>query len=263
MNFTLLKATTLLLAFSLSNIANAGIIGHWTFEDNQGLVDQAGNFGNIELFGDANINNGYLDVDGNGDWARSSNYQGNTILDKTLVSWVSLDSLNTKKGSALTLDGMTNDNFDGIIYGERRPHNQWINGSSYWKRTDDFTSGTAVKNALQALVITYDDLDDIAGGEMKIEGFLNGNSLGSYISDQSSNWQSGNAEALFGVRHTIGNQLRGALDAKIYEARIYNTALSPAEVKQLQMTSVPEPSTLAILALGMIGLASRRFKKQS
>lgn len=27
--------------------------------------------------------------------------------------------------------------------------------------------------------------------------------------------------------------------------------------------SVPEPSTLAILALGMIGLASRRFKKQS
>ena len=29
------------------------------------------------------------------------------------------------------------------------------------------------------------------------------------------------------------------------------------------MTSVPEPSTLAIFALGMIGLASRRFKKQS
>tara|TARA_R110001599_G_scaffold334602_1_gene550980 strand:- start:252 stop:896 length:645 start_codon:yes stop_codon:yes gene_type:complete len=28
-------------------------------------------------------------------------------------------------------------------------------------------------------------------------------------------------------------------------------------------TSVPEPSTLAIFALGMIGLASRRFKKQS
>jgi hypothetical protein len=28
-------------------------------------------------------------------------------------------------------------------------------------------------------------------------------------------------------------------------------------------TSVPEPTTLAIFALGMIGLASRRFKKQS
>jgi hypothetical protein len=28
-------------------------------------------------------------------------------------------------------------------------------------------------------------------------------------------------------------------------------------------SEVPEPSTLAIFALGIIGLASRRFKKQS
>lgn len=32
---------------------------------------------------------------------------------------------------------------------------------------------------------------------------------------------------------------------------------------ELNPTSVPEPSTLAIFALGMMGLASRRFKKQS
>ena len=31
----------------------------------------------------------------------------------------------------------------------------------------------------------------------------------------------------------------------------------------LAVTNVPEPSTLAIFALGMIGLASRKFKKQS
>lgn len=30
-----------------------------------------------------------------------------------------------------------------------------------------------------------------------------------------------------------------------------------------QSTDVPEPSTLAIFTLGMIGLVSRRFKKQS
>ena len=32
-------------------------------------------------------------------------------------------------------------------------------------------------------------------------------------------------------------------------------------IKKSEITDVPEPSTLAILALGMIGLASRRFKK--
>jgi hypothetical protein len=263
MKFTYLKATVLLVAVSLSHIANADLIGHWTFEGNQPLVDQTGHFGNIELFGNANINNGYLDVNGNGDWARSSNYQGNTILDKTLVSWVSLESLNIRSGSVLSLDGVTNDSFDGIVYGERTPHNQWINGSSYWSRTGDFTTGTAVQNALQALAITYDDLDDIIGGSMRIEGFLNGISIGSYTSNNSSNWQSGNAEALFGARHSIGNSPTGALDAKIYEARIYNTALSTADVQQLQMTSVPEPSTLAIFALGIMGLASRRFMKKS
>lgn len=34
------------------------------------------------------------------------------------------------------------------------------------------------------------------------------------------------------------------------------------ETGQIPETSVPEPSTLAIFALGIIGLASRRFKKQ-
>jgi len=34
-------------------------------------------------------------------------------------------------------------------------------------------------------------------------------------------------------------------------------------VALVRVTEVPEPSTLAIFALGMIGLASRRFKKQS
>ena len=40
---------------------------------------------------------------------------------------------------------------------------------------------------------------------------------------------------------------------------------SPYQVKFLETndSEVPEPSTLAIFALGMIGLASRRFKKQS
>jgi len=36
-----------------------------------------------------------------------------------------------------------------------------------------------------------------------------------------------------------------------------------ANLTKVDLTKVPEPSTLAIFALGMMGIASRRFKKQS
>ncbi|TWX66411.1 PEP-CTERM sorting domain-containing protein [Colwellia sp. C1TZA3] len=40
-------------------------------------------------------------------------------------------------------------------------------------------------------------------------------------------------------------------------------AIGEAAFNNVDNVLVPEPSTLAIFALGMIGLASRRFKKQS
>jgi hypothetical protein len=43
------------------------------------------------------------------------------------------------------------------------------------------------------------------------------------------------------------------------DSGILNSALGIVEIR----TEVPEPSTLAIFALGMMGLASRRLKKQS
>jgi len=51
-------------------------------------------------------------------------------------------------------------------------------------------------------------------------------------------------------------------DATIYRALGYNAQANNAiPVATTNLTSVPEPSTLAIFALGIIGLASRRFKK--
>jgi len=44
---------------------------------------------------------------------------------------------------------------------------------------------------------------------------------------------------------------------------INNFSLDAGFQANFSATDVPEPSTLAIFALGMIGLASRRFKKQS
>lgn len=249
----------------------AGLIGHWTFESGNETTDLTGNFGDLQLMGNASVANGSLDVNGSGTsatgWAFSTGYTGGEILDKTLVSWISLDTLNATAGSSLSIDNISGDNFDGIIYSENWA-NKWQNGSSWGRRNSEFNANArdTTLNTMKALVISYDDLDDIVGGSMRISGYIDGVFMGSYTSGTSSNWATNNAEAIFGVRHTAGpGSTRGALDATIYEARIYDTALTGSEVANLSLSpaiaSVPEPTTLAIFALGMMGLVSRRFKQ--
>ena len=63
---------------------------------------------------------------------------------------------------------------------------------------------------------------------------------------------------------TIGNGAEGGTfgwSGKVDDIQVYDTALDKAGVQSL--IAVPEPSTLAIFALGMMGLVSHRFKKQS
>ncbi|MFT6992556.1 MAG: hypothetical protein ACJASL_004556 [Paraglaciecola sp.] len=54
-----------------------------------------------------------------------------------------------------------------------------------------------------------------------------------------------------GISFAGGNHFAGT----VYTPRTWNGTIN--------YTNVPEPSTLAIFALGLMGLASRRFKKQS
>jgi len=71
---------------------------------------------------------------------------------------------------------------------------------------------------------------------------------------------------------TIG-QVSGAIDFRVYFYNAVSSDTDWADLSSLdggeglklygEVAQVPEPSTLAIFALGMIGLISRRFKKQS
>jgi hypothetical protein len=81
---------------------------------------------------------------------------------------------------------------------------------------------------------------------------INGTSVTSYDTDGYTTPSALNTLRFF--KDNYGEDFAGSVDF----IRIHSDASSFGQV-----AAVPEPSTLAIFALGMMGLVSRRFKKQS
>ena len=148
------------------------LLGWWLFDSEK---DEMGNWDDMDLHG-AELEDGQLIVE-TGKWAHALEYGGPDIEEKTLMTWVALDSLAATKGSALTLDKATEDQFNAIVYAERQP-SQWMSGSSWFHRTEDFPKAHNEKKEgeMVYLAFTYED----KGGTYKITGYRNGESLGSY-----------------------------------------------------------------------------------
>ena len=215
------------------------LIGHWTFDDGEELIDQMGNFPDLVLEGDAEIADGSLNVNGSGTtasgWAwTSGEYTGPDITEKTLVSWFTLESLEdgAKAGSAITIDKVTVDQFDGIILAERQ-RNRWMNGSSNFRRTQDFSPGAEETEIGEEVMLAF-TYEDIGNGQVKITGYRNDETIGSYNSGNIRTWPTGDAEIIFGKRHGAPMPNGpGALDALINEAQIYGAAASEDEIMDL------------------------------
>ena len=215
---------SVLLILGLSMLAQAGLVGHWTFEPGEELVDLTGNFPDLTLKG-AEIADGQLDV-GSGKWAiASGEYKGPDIAEKTLVSWVSLDDLNVRAGSAITIDRISGDHFDGIIYAERQ-EKRWMSGSSGFGRTNDFSPGCEETETGQLILMVISYEDD-GSGKALIRMYRNGEPCGEYTKGGLGTWPTGDAEVFFGIRHGNTGGGPGNLDAHIEEARIYNEVLTP------------------------------------
>lgn len=245
--------------------ASAALVGHWTFEGGS-LADSTGNFGDLILHGDAAVSNGALDITGSGTtasgWA-STPGGGVAIGSKTLVSWITLQGLNdvAQHGAAMSLDSISVDKFDGIVFGERDA-NRWMNGSTNFQRTpaDQFDqTAVSVETATGSLIQLAISYESLGGDQVQITGYRNGDLMGSYTSGSFATWEAGDQEVLFGPRHTAP-ATNGALDALVHEARLYDTALAQSDIRALIM--VPEPSAplLGMVAAGML-LARRRRRE--
>ena len=224
-------AIIFLLSVTVSVFANIDIplVGHWTFENGQKLKDLTGHFGDVMLRG-ATIDDGRLDV-GVRRWAVAGDYKGPTIIEKTLVSWLSIDNLSVQRGSVLTIDKVSVDEFDAIVLGERmRDH--WMAGSSYFRRTEDPKPGfkEITTNTFIQLAISYENYN----GKARIRLYRNGVMFGDYTKGNIASWPRGDAEIFWGVRH--GNAKHGgpdSMDAHIEESRIYAGVLTGEQLKQL------------------------------
>ncbi|MFN0125947.1 MAG: hypothetical protein ACKV19_04580 [Verrucomicrobiales bacterium] len=243
---TLLVAGLAYFAAGGPPCSQAELVGHWTF-DNGSLLDLTGNFDALVLEGDAELVDGALDINGVGTnatgWAHAPALPASAPLEnKTLVSWITLESLSdgAMSGAAIAIDVQVGDRFDGIVFAERNA-NRWMNGSSNFHRTpaeqfDQTASSeetTVPSPSIIKLAISYEGL---GGDQVRITGYRNGEIMGTYEIGSFATWAAGEYEVLFGPRHTSPAP-NGALDARIHEARLYDTALTQAEIQALQLSS--------------------------
>jgi hypothetical protein len=260
MKFSYLKAT-LAAAALLGSIsaANAGLISgaHWTI-GGKGIALQGYEWMSLDHtdgLSRATIENvnGFTDRYGTkwnaGDWVYASRTQTEVLLNSIwggIYEGFANESVDGSKWFLENFGDLENDSWDGTTRTETSARNGYY--QSYFYFGNDGECGGDIGVTCEGLVYYK-------------EAYYNSHN-----------------QMAFNV-HTWQNELSnrgGGPVAWVSETLGYNTMKSPYNrtiTKQvmypgygsllLRATDVPEPSTLAIFALGMIGLASRRFKKQS
>lgn len=167
------------------------------------------------------------------------------LAEKTLETWVTLDRLEQRGGSAFTVQTLNGVTFDGIVFGERVPK-RWMAGSDGFARTQDVVASDEIAADVLPVqvVVTY-----AANGDVTVyrNGKLIGGPYRAAAAPQAfapSGWQ-----AVFGLRHDGSNTyLQGTID----EARLYDRALTAAEVDATYRTPpagcLVEPSNVTVNA---------------
>jgi len=233
------------------------VVGWWKFDN---LKDSMGNFDDITLKGAKIIaKDGHLDVD-SGKWAIAGGYTGPDIKDKTLVGWCYIQNLNVRAGSIITIDRISGDHFDGIIFAERQV-GRWMPGSSGFGRTNDPVPGFEEKKTgkLVKVAISYEDDNGQAHIKIYREGVEEKEPLkliGEYTKGGIGSWTEGDAEVFFGLRHGNTGGGPGNLDALLVDSRIYNQVLSQDEIKGL----VPDRLEAAVTPRGKLATSWAAIK---
>ena len=257
MKFKFLKAALASLIMSVSLLANAGLMHNGYEVGNDGTYDTV--FGNGEEF--LNLDNTLgmsiddaLSTFGNQGWVLASTDQGSDLIQNFLgaIDW----DKNEETHQFATQIGLDSNYDKGIskffsMFGGNTLNN-FIAGPYYDSTSYVYSDNSNILNALYGSdsngngLYERIQLRDASRYKSCSHSNFYGRRCGEYRETDAradlfsdSGWQSNQSHNKFAVLLTRSHTF--TKDAK----------------------QVPEPSALAIFALGMVGLASRRFKKQS
>ncbi|MEM7475037.1 MAG: DUF1553 domain-containing protein [Planctomycetota bacterium] len=208
-------------------------VGVWDFEQ----TDSASEFP-LTLKGSAKFDGGALVLDGKG-WAESK--LPVSLNEKSLEALVSLDKLKQKGGGVMTIQGSDGVLFDSLVYAERNQR-EWMAGSDNFKRTEDFRGPREEEAKTEVhLVVVY-------AKDGTIACYRNGELYGKPYKTAVQGFKKPESMVLFGMRH--GRSMGGGrmLTGSIFEAKLYDRALSAEEVASAAAGSNKSISRKQVLA---------------
>ncbi len=159
------------------------------------------------------------------------------ILNKTLVAWVSPATPNQRGGSVLTLDDQ-NGHFDGIVFGEIAER-RWMAGSDMWQRSLRDQGAVPAEDAGPSAIVQI----AIVYSGKRVTVFRDGREYSQHEISEPRGFGP-ESVALIGLRHIEAGD-RACFVGSIYDARIYDRALTPQELASLSPHKASDPPPVA------------------
>lgn len=176
----------------------------------------------LKLRNSAKLSDDALILDGQG-WAESQ-ILSQAVGEKTLMAIVELARLDQTGGGVLTLQTRDGGTFDSIVYAEKNPAT-WLSGSNNHLRTEPFAGAAAEKTCERVhIAITY-------AADGTVRGFRNGEPYGQAYQTQLHEFKQKTSRLVLGMRHGTGLVESRMLQGKVYEAKLFDVALSAEQVR--------------------------------
>lgn len=214
-------------------------LAEWTFDKD--LNDTHGKLP-LKLFGNARLENGALIVDGQS-MAESASLP-KTLTAKTLEAWVMLDDLKQQGGGVITVQHKDGGLFDSLVFAEKTPAH-WVAGSNFFERSELFEGPAETEAATRPVHVAV-----VYQADGTIRGYREGQPYGrTYRKAPGATFEPDQSQILLGCRHAKPSGNHG-LRARIYRARLYDRALTPAEITQtatIEANTISESDILAAL----------------